>query len=35
MVYRKNLYQATDTVGELIMDMHLMLTDGDERNDIP
>lgn len=25
----KNLYQATDTVGELIMDMHLMLTDGD------
>jgi endonuclease/exonuclease/phosphatase (EEP) superfamily protein YafD len=26
----KNLYQATDTVGELIKDMHLMLTDGDE-----
>ena len=25
----KNLYQATDTVGELIKDMHLMLTDGD------
>lgn len=25
----KNLYQATDTVGELIMDMHLMLTGGD------
>ena len=25
----KNLYQATDTVGELIMDMHLMLTDSD------
>ena len=24
----KNLYQATDTVGELIMDMHLMLTGG-------
>ena len=27
----KNLYQATDTVGELIMDMHLMLTDGDPK----
>lgn len=26
----KNLYQATDTVGELIMDMHLMLTGGNE-----
>ena len=25
----KNLYQATDTVGELISDIHLMLTDGD------
>ena len=25
----KNLYQATDTVGELILDMHLMLTGGD------
>lgn len=25
----KNLYQATDTVGELIKDMHLMLTDSD------
>ena len=25
----KNLYQATDTVGELIKDMHLMLTGGD------
>ena len=25
----KNLYQATDTVVELIMDMHLMLTGGD------
>lgn len=27
----KNLYQATDTVGELIMDMHLMLTEGDPK----
>ena len=27
----KNLYQATDTVGELIMDMHLMLTDGNPK----
>ena len=26
----KNLYQATDTVGELIGDIHHMLTDGDE-----
>lgn len=26
----KNLYQATDTVGELITDIHLMLTNGDE-----
>lgn len=25
----KNLYQATDTVGELISDIHVMLTDGD------
>ncbi len=27
----KNLYQATDTVGELIRDMHLMLTGGDSK----
>ncbi len=25
----KNLYQATDTVGELISDIHLMITEGD------
>ncbi len=28
----KQLYQATDIVGELIEDVHLMLTDGDEKD---
>ena len=28
----KNLYQATDTVGELIRDIHLMLTGGDSKD---
>ena len=28
----KQLYQATDIVGELIKDVHLMLTDGDEKD---
>ncbi len=28
----KQLYQATDIVGELIQDVHLMLTDGDEKD---
>ena len=28
----KQLYQATDIVGELINDVHLMLTDGDEKD---
>ena len=28
----KQLYQATDIVGELIKDVHLMLTDGDEND---
>ena len=28
----KKLYQATDIVGELIKDVHLMLTDGDEKD---
>ena len=30
MVHRKILYQATDIVGNLITDINLMLTDGDE-----
>ena len=28
----KYLYQATDIVGQLITDFHLMLTDGDEKD---
>ena len=28
----KSLYQATDIVGNLITDIHLMLTDGDEKD---
>ena len=28
----KYMYQATDIVGQLITDFHLMLTDGDEKD---